>query len=896
MSGEVNSVKFDYAGHDLLAQAGAEIDKIGMLDFDQSVNALKNLNKAVSLGLNMGDTALATLAAFTVVDQILNDAYMWKNISPEWTDEVATQIERYWLGRVPLLEVDEQLIAYRIIDRVFGGLLSHKNNKDNLRRAEKIQGLLPVPAPAIAYQLFWEYLDTDNVSDACISKAEIVEKYSFRPAERARLAQFSAMRNYQYAVERQKHSGKTLRGLEEVHEFDEFLTRHFGADYCANKVGFFGSSKKKLELTEDMAELYKRLTMAAIDAPGTPWTSMYTKFLQARIDAGTNELKRARKAFTKLYDAGFAIRDTAAQLAFVCNFLKDSDSAARVIRDTADKLMYLRGEITTKHILGELYLDAGGDPANLGIEEFPAHVVARCNGSYDLIANEFSGSLKSNHDKVIKEYWANKEKLFQKFIAETFTAGHFDAAYGNGEMAAATMQLEYAPVGSFGVDELPVLDVLDRKVLIDACAHPVRVDAVVRQIVKYIEHQISKGATFEQLAKSYPGFGLSASVCLAQMKPHLDKADFKEITALLDFAGGLPGATDLTKASLFAAALPVLSKDRLVMPAFERGKSLFTGLKDAKALSLLESSIIEQGFVVLNSADAQAEWLGVCEALLTVSSGDDVQSRLVGWLNPRLSSGSVADSDIRIGEVVMGLLGDGHREHLRVPTRDALNRMMMAASDKDVPGIFKRLWAIASQDAFLPGAIAEWFVSRHEGSHAESTTALGEWLVSALPEGEAREAVRNSVVLELVSRLKKENDGDFAKGLIERLMKHSTGESGPAAAISDWYVAWNPAVPDPTSEKSDMGEWLRMFLRGGPLAVATGVCVESLEAELADPAKKRQRLKLLERLSEVLPDDAGVTARLMAARKARTMFWVKFSLIAAAGIGVVIALAAVFGN
>ncbi len=886
--------RFTYKGAAILENIKEHFEATDEVGFAGSIKILERFEDAFRAGLSLSQSAEATLLAYQMLDMILNTAGTIDQIDPQWNRETAERIDATWLARIPLLEVDDQISAYNVVDRIFASLCQTVGS-GALNRAERVFRTSPVPAPNCAFQVMLANKSHDEIKPICVEAAKIVDSYTSSPEQRATLQYLKGKRLFGFMNERAGLTGTDRKEFDELLEFDRFLTRHFGAEISLSKLGFFASESKKLAAAEERAELYKRLRMAAMDVPSSTFSQMYETFLQARIDAGTNEVKKARKTFRKLYEARFAVIDTASYLGVIHNFLKEHDETLALIPEAASYLLVLKGEIGAKNLLGEAYEDAGGHAANLGLTEYPQSLHFECKQAWERLVRDCKPALEKQRAKFVDEFWAAREKQFRKFVAATFKGTHFDALHG---IAGAPVEMTIDPVqlGLFMVDENPALECIDRGVLIEASAHPVKTAAVVAQIVKYLAREMQKGSTFQQIAAEFPGYGHSLGVCMETLKPSLDRKDAGALTALLDFIEKLPGEPDMTVAEIYRTACPVLALAKPPLDVVNRAVALLGRIKNDKAVSIVSATGLEQAFGILADPAHNAIWRETCERVMQVWAGAGTTSRISTWILGELRKNPTDSFTVSTGEFLTGAIGGPQQESIRRAVADSLYRILGGEPDATALGIYTRFCAVAGEDADFQQKTADWYTGRLTASGAASSTiALGEKLIPEIPEGTGRAAVVQAVLGALKGQLDRESVAGSARGLIERILKLTDRETGAAASVGEWYVKWAGAQA-PGNDVAELGEWLHQGLKGQPRDSVTVTCAAVLNAMISVAEKNSQRLPLLERLVELCPDDTDAGVRLAAARKARTKFMVTVGLIVGGALALVIVAIAVFGG
>jgi len=882
---------FSYKGEPMLTQALSDIDAMQKVDFDFVSRVILNLEAAFNAGLSLKQSEEATLRFFMLLDAVLNDLDTADNLNAAWHREVANRIESFWMPRIPLLEVDDQIGACSVVDRIFASLNYTNPGQDSLRRADKIFRSLPFPASYCAHSLFYKTLSFPRVPPVCIEYARALQAYASDPHHRADVMFYMGHVYFQFAIERTRYSGRELKAFDELMDFNEFLTQHFGTEFAMQKLGFFSSESKKSEAAEERSELYKRLAYASCDSPSSSFTSSFKMYLEARIDAACNEVKRARKTLWKLYDAGFAPVTTTQFLGHILNFLKDDSEILRIVNESASKLLVLRGEQTP---FDEVISDAGGNPRLVGLSEYPGWFLAECERTKETVKKEFAPKLAKVRDEWRTDFWDQKEEVFRRYIGRKFTPENFDAMFGVGN--SPDISIDPIDLSQFAVDELPALENIDRAVLIEASRHPVKAATVMQQIRKYIDALRSDGENFNSLAVEFPGYGRSTAVCLNELAAPIASKKFKEIRELLDFILKLNGSTEKTLAEMYKNAAPVLALEPPVTAVLDRALGLMSILKTDENRRVVLAASIVQGLQALQNDALEKEWTGICERLMVLSPTEDVSAKLADWLSGVLQKNPRCTGAITAGEYLLKVIGPPHSDKVRIATATAIYTLLLDAEDSHAFDLYSRYKAVYGLEELFQQKILEWYDKRAASSAgSDAVVRLGEKLLGDLPAGIASNHIKSLVISNLTARLLRESMVEAATPTIERLLARSDWETGPAETVAQWYsaVAFDSSTADALAE---LGERLATNLKGQPRQAVVGACAKVLHAMLADPANKRRQIALLERLSDLCPNDSEVAARLEAAKKARTKFWAIVAVSCAGAIGLLIAGVALFGN
>lgn len=877
---------FEYPGRSILDKVRNEVDNIGTLDLDATTAAIASLNDACAAGLSLEQTREATVLFFAIIGQVLEDADNIQLIDTHWLERVVHELDSSWLARVPLLEAEDQYHAHDIVDRTFFCWIRRRGDAVALKRGMLLLQKSPIPACFVANTLLTIGYSGGVPTPLDLHCASLVRRYGYNVEALLNVAFLSSHIEFQYAEACSHHSGKELAALQEMWEFHKHLTQVFDAEFFAHIIGFFGSHEKKMEALQQAVEMKKQLLSASLNRPRDPFADGFSEYLQARIDAGCNEVKAARKRFRKLLESGFALYETACSLATIHHVLNDPDDARQVLEETAYRIPVLKGNISPNNSFGELYAQAGGSPSSLGHAEPPPQLLAQRDTNEKRRREDFLPQLAAQQSAALAEFWAAREKAFQQYIASTFHASHYDAALGMSE-APIEISLDPKALGGFCIDEIPVLSMLDRSVLIEASKQPTDARVVTHEVLKYLDYLKTQGRTFDDLTRAFPGYGHSRAVFHREIAPHLEAGNANEIERLLDLAEGLKGMPDASLSFLFAECGKTLFKGAGWKLAIERTRRLAERLKEPDARNAVVEVLRTEGFEILSDPSRSDAWIRLVESLLDLADDPTTSERLLERLEARFQAGSFLDVDLQTGELLSGRLPGDLATRARSATRAALHYRLSEANAEQGKGFCQRLLKLCANDASVFDELSGWYTRRFPvKSTPEPAIALGEWLLGQLPEGEAREQIRLAVRDMLMDQLATTEDEDAARSFITRAIKIGGKEESVQDGIADWYERWQRDGED----RAAFGEWLLSQLDGPAAKRVQGTCRAALESLLNVAQGRNQRITLLGRLVAICPDDGELEERLASARKEQKMFRLKVASIAVGlvGIGILI--------
>lgn len=882
------SVRFTYPGSGILDAVHTRVEGLETLRYADAIAVVEQLNSACRSGLSLEQTRDATTLFFQAVDQVLEDVQTIARLDTQWLERVVQELERGWYACIPLLPADVQYSLYNLVDRIYRYWAIKRDDAAAFQRVEEVFKQLPIPAVQVADLLLANTIQNNAVTPMHLQCFDVVEKYADNIQFLLFIARLKCSIEFQYAQTCAKFSGSDLEHLRELWGFNKHLTGLFGTGMLVHKVGFFGGGQKKDEALAQWIALNKQLTELTYFTPSDPWVTSFTNYIRARIDAAYNEVKSARKGFKKLLEADFAVWDTSLYLAFVHNFLNDRDDARRVLEEMAFQLPYVQGDTSTR--IDEIYTKVGGNPATFGHAQCPDIIKAQAKQNELRRRNLSLSKLASIGKTAISAFYSKCEAEFHQYIAKNFQAEHFNAAL-NHDSEGRTIQIDSSAAAAFCIDELPALSVIDRMVLVESTQRPIPVKRLATEVLKYLDHLSSCGRSFEELTKAFPGFGHSWAVAWRLLRPLVEAGEVDEIARILDHVEGLRGMPDAAAARLFQNTAAALFAHSEWMGAVERGRRLVGRFRDPSAQMAVVQILRDQGFRRLNDESVSGSWLAISQVLLDLAQDEQTQQRLVAWLESRVNGekGTIPEVVLEVGGLLANRLTGKLAVEARRLTRNAILRQLAIAGYSDARVKIVKLRQLCPDDLTLSGTLATWFLGRcSSGQLPDDAIDLGEWLHGQVADGNARGQVRAATRDLLLSRLREQAPQSEVRGWLDRLMKVADQDSQAHLSIVSWYQRWQPADSLPEAARAEMGEWLMTQV---PSAHAEGirtVARKALEAVLLEAKERSDRIRQLERLTELCPSEPQFARRLGAVRKEQMI--VRLKVVGIAMVAVALAL------
>lgn len=883
-----------YPGQPLLIQAQQQVARIESLDFSQGHTLAELLRGACQAGLSFHQHADATTTFFLLVDKLLVSAHDVSRLPMSWLQQMLTSTEEFWSARIDLLDPELQLEVWEIVDRLYRCWAVKRQDQESQRRIETLLDELPVPALHSALLLLTIFLPAHSGTGLHVRCAQLVETYSTHPKP---LLLVSRLRNrlwFGFAETCQKYSGRDLKALQELWAFHEHLTATFGGNLVAYKLGFFGGDKK-VEAAEQGAQLAGQLVEACYFVPSDPWVNQFTAFLKARIHAGTNDVKGARKELKKLVAAGFAMEDCGAFLAFIHNFLKDQDDARQTIEQLAVTVPLLRGDVSPTSMLGEIYVEAGGNPSSLGLSQPPPTTVAQAEHNLKRLQNDTLPKLTKRRVLAVESFWSAREAAFQRYVAKVIKAEHYDAALEAGD-PHLMMQLDQEEAVLCAVDELPALSVIDRAVLLAATDRPIAAQLVASEIIKYLYSLAARGQTFAELVRNFPEFGRSWAVGWAYLQPYLQAGKIAEALEILDLLEALPDIPDKTLAQLFSRAAPTLLDHSSYLNTLQRGRRWLVRFHDPSAKRLVWQDLVQYGLAKLGDTAAAGAWPTICELL--TDPGDPVtEQALLAWLAIQTDRTTEVEQVLKSGEVLARRLHAQLADAARRLTAVEMVKQLDPQNLRATQAMFSRLLSMGGTDQQIVQQITQFFVEQlAAGSADPGKVALGEWLLPQISYPEYQEQVRLVTRDLLIACLTEEQDQVCAQSTIEQLLRLAAHDPHTHDSLATWFECWQPSGPSTLATHAAMGEWLLDKLSSTPAERVRRKTYQDLDELQRAAGSRSERIGYLQRLTTLCPEDQSLATQLSQTRKERLVMQVKIGGIISAGLLLLVIVLRLFSN
>ncbi len=883
-----------YPGQPLLSQAQQQLTRIEALDFSQGHTLAELLRDACQAGLSFRQHAEATTTFFLLIDKLLASANEVLRLPMSWLKQTLTYTAEFWSARIDLLDPALQLEIWEIVDRLYRCWAVKGQDQESQRRIETLLDELPVPALHSALLLLTIFLPARSATARHVRCAKLVETYSTHPKHLLLVARLRSRLWFEFAEICQKYSGRDLKALRELWEFHEYLTATFGGDLVACKLGIFGGDKK-VEAAEQGAQLVGQLVEACYFVPSDPWVNQFTSFLKARIYAGTDDVKGARKELKKLVAAGFAIEDCGAFLAFIHNFLKDPADARQTLEQLAVTVPLLRGDVSATSTLGEIYIEAGGDPSRLGLPQPPPTMVAQAEHNLKRLQSDSLPKLEKRRAQAVEKFWSAREAAFQRYIAKAVKAEHFDAALGAGD-PQLMMQLDKAEAVLGAIDELPALSGIDRAVLLAATERPIAAQHIASEIIKYLHSLVARGQTFATLARSFPEFGRSWAVGWASLQPHLQAGRIAEALEILDLLEALPDIPDTTLAQLFSRAAPTLLDHPSYLNTLQRGRRWLARIHDLNAKRLVWQDLVQYGLAKLGDTAAAVAWPTICE-LLTDTSDPVTEQALLAWLAIQIGRTTDVEQVLTSGEVLARRLHSQMADAARRLTAVEMVKQLDLQNLRTTKVMLTRLLSLGGTDQQIVQQITQFFVSQLASGRADpDKVALGEWLLPQISYPEYREQVRLATRDLLITYLTEQQDQDHAQSTIEQLLRLAAHDPHTHDCLATWFERWQPSGPSALATHAAMGEWLLDKLTSTPAERVRRKTCQVLDELRSAAANRSERIGYLQRLTTLCPEDQALATQLSQARKERIVAQIKTGCIVSAALLLIVIVLLLFSN
>lgn len=669
-------------------------------------------------------------------------AHFFGEVDPGWCAEVLRAFDALNLSRwVRLAPTDVQVGASATLDLLHARVLLERELDVRLPAVERLHRTHPLPMPNSATCALMRDARDLEEGERHLRLARGVLEYSenvvdLEIAHRARLGHYVWLAEHFEAAD-----GDERRLLLQIDALNRELTEMVGAEYAAQKAGFLDFAGKRAQ-KEQQVDLKGMLARVSGGFGGAPMVKAYRQYVNGRILAVTGDFGKAVKAVRKARNAGFSPEDAGCFLAFLLGMRNKNDEACAMAREVAQELRFSRGNARRDHPLARIYRDAGGSPADLGVDpEATWSSAIRDNGARFL---GLAARLDKPRAEAIAEFWTQRRAEAIDMVLGALHPEDFDGAVaGNSAAGAATARIAHlsaARAAACHLDEIPDLAPLDRALLIAAAEEGVSGTALAANALEYLQREESAGRKLASLIDACPAYGQSKAIARARMRAHLAKGALEpadaELRAMVDRHADRTLVLELYRPvgdALRAAERPD--------DAYALGVWIADALGEPP-VPPLRAQIVDHALAAISgrSAAQRAEWFE--RAARAASGYDELEIRVLESArreNAAMMASSPGDA-AHIAERLANVWKSPRATDARALARDALledlGRRRPNGAARET---FERLLRIAPEDSgpAVREACVEWYANAAAGLAGnddafEDAADLGQWLAPRL--------------------------------------------------------------------------------------------------------------------------------------------------------------------
>lgn len=733
------------------------------------IRLLDELHAAAVGGLPPGRWIDGTRVFFMAVQDTLDRVENLMDLPDALVTRVIEAAHADWLPQVPLLEPDAQANAWHLLDVLYANRVRSHQVESFVRDAESFLVGSPFPAVQTALQLVLR-MTALGVQDSRVPWT--LDFLDGNARDEATLVSVAALRHrmeigFQAARARCTKSG--LDGLMALWTLNEAVSETFGDDDAVTSPDSL-DPRTRQQLKEAAGVLEQRvLEVSALLDKHDPFCEGLLEFVMGRLEAAAGNLVEAIRVFERLVARDFCLFNSAAYLARIWLQRGYPEEARKAIEGVAGQIPIVRGDPVGQFPLGELYLEAGGDPDSLALSEAPQRFVDRAQENRDTLAGRFHTGLDEARERAWSDFWETRERRLLAFLARQVKAADFDAVLG-GANAGRTLRLGREVAATTCLDALPGIPEAVRLALSAATRAPVPVHEVMPHVLALLAGLEGRGHPFEELVRKFPGYGHSRGVAVARMQRELAAGRLDAASGLLDLYESLPDVSDALLAALFEEALEPLSRATDWLSTLRRGMRLWRRVRGEPGRRI-GALCREAAFARLADDGTRATWPELARTVLDLMPDHDVQQRLWDWYAAHLVAAPPDDVKLEVGILLAERLVPPFQEWARTAVRDGIGLRLAALANLDGPGarraVLQSLLDAAGNDAVVHRAIADWFAVAE--LPLEEHAALGEWLLPRLAGSDDGATVRAVTRERLMRMLTARARPDLEVGLIERL-------------------------------------------------------------------------------------------------------------------------------
>jgi hypothetical protein len=732
---------------------------------------IDDLHAAATQGLPPERWVDATRVFFLAVQDALDRVDDLLALPDVLVTRILDAAHRDWLAQVPLLSPDDQANAWHLLDVLYANRVRSHQVESFIRDAESFLVGSPFPAVQTALQLALRLATMGSRDSRLPWTLDFLERNA---CDERTLVSVAALRHrleIGFQEARGRSAGAATEGLVSLWMLNEAVSETFGGDMSVTTPESL-DPRTRQQLAEAAGVLETRaLEVSPHLDRRDPFCEGLLEYVMARIAASTGSLVEAIRLFERLSAKGFCLWDTGAYLARIWLERGYPDDARKAIEAVAERIPIVRGDPVGLFPLGELYLESGGDPSTLGLDEAPQPFVEAAQQNRDARQVQFHAALEEARDRALSDFWERRERLLLGYLARQVQGADFDAAVGGAD-AGRTIRLGREVAATTCLDRMPGIPQAVRSGLVAATRGPVPARDAMPHVLALLDDLERRGHPFEDLVHEFPGYGQSRAVAVARIRAEVVAGRMDGAVALLDLYEGLPGTSDEMLAALCEEALEPLGRTDRWLDTIRRGTRLWRRMRGEPGRRT-GGICRELAFARLADEKARAFWVELATTVLDLMPDHDVQGRLWDWFKRRFETAPEDDVKLTLAVLLARRLAPPFQEWARGAMRETVARRLAGLASLDGPaarqGVLETLLDVGAGDPAIQSGVAAWFL-RADALSADERAALGEWLHPRMTDEASARAIRQVARERLMHLLTLSARPELETGLIRRIL------------------------------------------------------------------------------------------------------------------------------
>lgn len=702
---------------------------------ERLVHLIRELDRAFDQGLSLDEAEGATRILITIIEDTFQPP---KAFTAEGQDTDTSTISLtldvlcsdVWQQRIALLPPYEQIKAYQIKDVLQARELNAHHAEKAIENVISRLRNSPVPMPRTAWTLVLRFIEmgiwpVQNI----LEFIDYVSESATDPVLIASARACNARLDVQTARLGQTLSRNDIDVIETLTKIDDEITEVFGKLYPISTNSDIDNSV--------IAELTDRI-VAVSAAANAPKVASFLKYLLARLDAASGNLRSAHQTFRSLMKEGFAPMQTARYAAETALARRYPDDVLEVLSAAETGIPILAKSDVVESAFFELWRTAGPDNTALGLTEIPAIDVAKANANSAVIEKNAKSRLQAIHEKAIADWWHHRRIHILKTLGKVLGPEDFDDAV-RGTDTGRSLKLPPESASVAAIEEIPGLTLLGREALISATRHPVSANLLAQAALDIIDFLEKSGFSHSELIRLLPGLAASTGHGEKRLTELLAQGRMDSAEDLLDGWEDVPDIPDDVLAELFLFAHGPLFTAGRWRSTVNRGLRLWKRLRGEPGRRCIDA-VRDMALLKLEDTQERGIWVELVTLILESMPDDEARQRLFEWFKARVEDGEKSYAFLRLGSHMARRIGPAHSSRVRELHRRALAGADIVLTNDIAPDrarmLIERFLEIGGSDPVIEEDIADWFEWwTYKGNSAlEAKIDVGEWLLDRLSE------------------------------------------------------------------------------------------------------------------------------------------------------------------